>query len=121
MAFKIASLQAFREGYAKAKPVILEPVMKVEVSAPEEFQGAIVGGLNQRRGVILNTESVEGFAVVAAEVPLSEMFGYSTIVRSATQGKAEFTMEFAKYLPVPKQEQDKLIAQYQEKKKAEAR
>ncbi len=121
MAFKIASLQAFREGYAKAKPVILEPVMKVEVSAPEEFQGAIVGGLNQRRGVILSTETVEGFAVVAAEVPLSEMFGYSTVVRSATQGKAEFTMEFAKYLPVPKGEQDKLIAQYQEKKKAEAR
>jgi elongation factor G len=121
MAFKVASIAAFREGYAKSKPVVMEPVMKVEVSTPEEFQGAIVGGLNQRRGVILTTESQDGFATVVAEVPLSEMFGYSTVVRSATQGKAEFTMEFAKYLPVPKNEQEKLIAQYQEKKKAEQR
>jgi elongation factor G len=121
MAFKIASIAAFREGYAKAKPVVLEPVMKVEVQAPEEFQGGVIGGLNQRRGVIQGSETREGFVVVEAEVPLSEMFGYSTDLRSGTQGKGEFSMEFARYSPVPRMEQEKLIAQYQEKKKAEAR
>jgi len=120
MAFKIAAIAAFREAYQAAKPVVLEPIMKVEVQSPEEFQGGVVGGLNQRRGVILSTETSEGFATAIAEVPLSEMFGYSTAVRSATQGKAEFTMEFARYAPVPTNEQEKLVAQYQEKKKAEA-
>jgi elongation factor G len=120
MAFKIAAIAAFKEAYAKARPVVLEPIMKVEVQSPEEFQGGVVGGLNQRRGVILSTETREGFATAVAEVPLSEMFGYSTAVRSATQGKAEFTMEFAKYAPVPMNEQEKLMAQYQEKRKAEA-
>lgn len=119
MAFKIAAIAAFREGYGKAKPTILEPVMKVEVQTPEEFQGAVIGGLNQRRGVIGGSQTNEGFVTIEAEVPLSEMFGYSTDLRSATQGKAEFTMEFAKYAPVPRSEQEKLIAQYQEKKKAE--
>jgi elongation factor G len=119
MAFKIAAIAAFREGYGKAKPTILEPVMKVEVQTPEEFQGAVIGGLNQRRGVIGGSQTNEGFVTIEAEVPLSEMFGYSTDLRSATQGKAEFTMEFAKYAPVPRGEQEKLIAQYQEKKKAE--
>ena len=119
MAFKIAAQAAFREVYPKARPAVLEPIMKVEVQSPEEFQGGVVGGLNQRRGVILSTETSEGFATAIAEVPLSEMFGYSTAVRSATQGKAEFTMEFAKYAPVPMNEQEKLIAQYQEKRKAE--
>ena len=120
MAFKIASIAAFREGYAKAKPTILEPVMKVEVQTPEEFQGSVIGGLNQRRGVIGGSQTHEGFVTIEAEVPLSEMFGYSTDLRSATQGKAEFTMEFARYSPVPRGEQEKLMAQYQEKKKAEA-
>ncbi len=119
MAFKIAAIQAFREGYAKAKPTILEPVMKVEVQTPEEFQGAVIGGLNQRRGVIGGSQTHEAFVTIEAEVPLSEMFGYSTDLRSATQGKAEFTMEFARYSPVPRGEQEKLMAQYQEKKKAE--
>jgi elongation factor G len=120
MAFKIASIQAFREGYAKAKPTILEPVMKVEVQTPEEFQGSVIGGLNQRRGVIGGSQTHEGFVTIEAEVPLSEMFGYSTDLRSATQGKAEFTMEFARYSPVPRMEQEKLMAQYQEKKRAES-
>ncbi|AKU93282.1 elongation factor G [Vulgatibacter incomptus] len=119
MAFKTASIQAFREGYAKAAPQILEPIMKVEVQTPEEFQGAVIGGLNQRRGVISGTATNEGFATIDCEVPLSEMFGYSTDLRSATQGKAEFTMEFARYSPVPRMEQEKLIAQYKEKKAAE--
>ena len=118
-AFKTAALMAFREGYAKAGAQILEPIMKVEVQTPEEFQGAVIGGLNQRRGVISGSSTNEGFTTVDAEVPLSEMFGYSTDLRSATQGKAEFSMEFAKYAPVPRMEQEKLMAQYKEKKAAE--
>ena len=119
MAFKTAAIQAFREGYAKAAPQVLEPIMKVEVQTPEEFQGSVIGGLNQRRGVINGTTTNEGFTTIECEVPLSEMFGYSTDLRSATQGKAEFTMEFARYAPVPRMEQEKLMAQYKEKKAAE--
>jgi elongation factor G len=121
MAFKTAAIMAFREGYESAKPTILEPVMKVEVQAPEEFQGSVVGQINQRRGLIVSTETREGYAVVNAEVPLSEMFGYSTDLRSATQGKGEFTMEFAKYLPVPKNQQDEMMKAYREKIAAESR
>src|SRR5205807_10129503 len=76
-AFKTASLMGFREAYEKAKPVILEPIMNVEVQAPEEFQGAVVGQLNQRRGIIQNTEAVEGYLIASAHVPLPELFGYS--------------------------------------------
>jgi elongation factor G len=119
MAFKTAGLMAFREGYEQAKPVILEPVMKVEVQAPEDFQGAVVGQLNQRRGTILNTENREGYLVATAEVPLNNMFGYSTDLRSATQGKGEFTMEFARYSPVPKAEQEQMMKTYREKLAAE--
>jgi elongation factor G len=114
-AFKTASIMAFREGYAAAKAVILEPIMKVEVQAPEEFQGSVMGQLNQRRGVIVASENTEGYVIATAEVPLNEMFGYSTDLRSGTQGKGEFTMEFLKYSPVPKQEQEALMAQYKEK------
>jgi elongation factor G len=119
MAFKTAAIMGFREGYAAAKPVILEPVMKVEVQAPEDFQGSVVGQLNQRRGTILSTETREGYLVAVAEVPLNTMFGYSTDLRSATQGKGEFTMEFAKYSPVPKNEGEALMAAYREKLAAE--
>ncbi|HZH03182.1 MAG TPA: elongation factor G, partial [Myxococcaceae bacterium] len=118
-AFKTASLMGFREGYAAAKPTILEPIMKVEVSAPEDFQGSVIGQLNQRRGTILNTENQEGYVVATAEVPLNNMFGYSTDLRSATQGKGEFTMEFAKYAPVPRNEQEEMIKAYREKLAAE--
>ncbi|MCC6809339.1 MAG: elongation factor G [Deltaproteobacteria bacterium] len=118
IAFKTAALMGFREAYEKAKPVVLEPVMKVEVQVPEEFQGGIVGGLNQRRGLILSTETREGFCTCVAEVPLNEMFGYSTVVRSASQGKAEFTMEFARYAPVPSQEQEKLMKEFKDKANA---
>jgi len=121
MAFKTASIMAFREGYESAKPCILEPIMKVEVQAPEEFQGSVVGQLNQRRGVILSTENREGYVVATAEVPLNTMFGYSTDLRSATQGKGEFTMEFAKYMPVPKNEQEAMMKAYREKLAAESR
>jgi len=114
-AFKTAALMGFREGYEAAKPVILEPIMNVEVSAPEEFQGQVVGQLNQRRGVIQSTETVEGYMVASAHIPLSEMFGYSTNLRSATQGKGEFSMEFAKYQAVPRSTQEQMIKEFREK------
>ncbi len=118
-AFKTAAIMAFREGYDAAKPVVMEPVMKVEVQGPQEFQGSIVGQVNQRRGVILETSTMENNVVVVAEVPLNTMFGYSTDLRSATQGKAEFSMEFAKYAAVPRSEQDTLMKQFKEKQEAE--
>jgi elongation factor G len=120
-AFKTASIMAFREGYANAKATILEPIMKVEVQAPEEFQGAVMGQINQRRGVIVGSENTEGYVIATAEVPLNEMFGYSTDLRSGTQGKGEFTMEFLKYAPVPKQEQEVLMQEYREKQASERR
>ncbi|NOK34367.1 elongation factor G [Corallococcus exercitus] len=119
MAFKTAAIMGFREGYAAAKPVILEPIMKVEVTAPEDFQGSVVGQLNQRRGTIMETGTAEGYVTAVAEVPLNTMFGYSTDLRSATQGKGEFTMEFARYSPVPRNEAEALMAQYKEKQAAE--
>jgi elongation factor G len=121
MAFKIAAIAAFKEAMSAAKPIIMEPIMKVEVSVPEEWQGAIIGQLNQRRGLILSTETAESYMTAVAEVPLNLMFGYSTELRSATQGKGEFTMEFARYLPVPKAEQEALVAEYRKKKEAESK
>jgi elongation factor G len=120
-AFKTASLMGFREAYEKAGPVILEPIMKLETQAPEEFQGSVMGQINQRRGVIVNSGTNEGYAVIEAEVPLSEMFGYSTDLRSATQGKGEFTMEFMKYSAVPRNVQEDMIKKHQEKKAKEGK
>ena len=119
-AFKQAALYGFREGYAESKPTILEPIMKVEVQAPEEFQGSVMGQINQRRGMIIGSENTEGYVIATAEVPLNEMFGYSTDLRSGTQGKGEFTMEFLKYAPVPKTEQELLMKEYKDKKEKEA-
>jgi elongation factor G len=116
MAFKVASIAAFREAYMKAKPVILEPIMKLEISAPEEFQGVAIGQINQRRGVIVGATMDAGYVVVEAEVPLSEMFGYSTDLRSVTQGKGEFSMEFLRYAQVPKNVQDDMVKAYQQKR-----
>ncbi|MBX3170052.1 MAG: elongation factor G [Candidatus Eremiobacteraeota bacterium] len=121
MAFRICAMTAIRENYQSAGPIILEPIMKVEVAAPEEFQGSVTGGLNQRRGVILNSETNDGYVTAQAFVPFSEMFGYSTSLRSATQGKGEFSMEFAKYEPVPKNSQEEMVKAFQEKKRAEAK
>jgi elongation factor G len=118
-AFKTAALMGFREAYEKAGPVVLEPIMKLETQAPDEFQGSVMGQINQRRGIIVNSSSVEGYAVIEAEVPLNEMFGYSTDLRSTTQGKGEFTMEFLKYAAVPKNVQDDMVKKYQEKKAKE--
>ncbi|KAB2889981.1 MAG: elongation factor G [Desulfobulbaceae bacterium] len=117
IAFQLAAIGAFKEGYMKAKPVIMEPIMKVAVEGPSEFQGSVMGSINQRRGMIIGTMEEGNYTVVEAEVPLSEMFGYSTTLRSLTQGKAEFTMEFATFKPVPKGVSEELIKKYQEEKK----
>jgi elongation factor G len=120
MAFRICAMAAFRQGYEKAGPIALEPIMKLEVSCPEEFQGTVMGQINQRRGIIQGTSNMDGGLVtVNAEVPLSEMFGYSTTLRSATQGKGEFTMEFSRYAQCPRGIQDELAKKYQEKRAAE--
>jgi elongation factor G len=115
MAFQTAARMAFRDAYKRARPQILEPVMRVSVEGPGEFQGAIYKSLMQRRGTVLGSTEDAGFARVDAEVPLAEMFGYSTDLRSATQGKAEFTMEFAKYAPAPKEVRDELLKKYSSK------
>jgi elongation factor G len=117
MAFKLASRWAMREALAKAKPIILEPIMKLVVAAPDEFQGIVIGQINQRRGVISNTTSESKYVTVEAEVPLKEMFGYSSDIRGVTQGKGEFTMEFLKYQAVPKSVEEELIKEFKEKEK----
>ena len=101
MAFKIAGSMGFKEGFRRARPVLLEPIMKVEVVTPEEYSGDVIGDLNRRRGQILGMDETPAGKAITAEVPLSEMFGYATTVRSMSQGRATFTMEFAKYLEVP--------------------
>jgi elongation factor G len=101
MAFKIAGSMAVKEGVRRAKPVLLEPIMKVEVVTPEDYSGDVIGDLSRRRGHIQGMDDSVSGKVVTAEVPLAEMFGYATSVRSMSQGRATFTMEFAKYLEVP--------------------
>jgi elongation factor G len=102
MAFKIAGSMAFKEGMAKASPVILEPIMSLEVVTPEDYMGDVISDINRRRGRINNQEPRGKTQVITAVVPLSEMFGYATDVRSRTQGRATFTMQFSHYEPVPK-------------------
>ena len=111
-AFQEAARGAWRETYRHAAPIILEPVMKVEVEGPVEYHGALIATLMQRRGQVVGTQEAEGFARVEAEVPLAEMFGYATTVRSATQGKATFTMEFGRYVQVPASVFEELIAEH---------
>ena len=117
MAFQAAARGAFLEGYAKAKPVIHEPIMKVVVETPTEFQGAVMGSLNQRRGIIVGSQDEGPMCVVEAQVPLAEMFGYSTVLRSSTQGKAQFTMEFLTYKRVPQSVAEELVKKAAEDKK----
>jgi elongation factor G len=109
MAFKIAGSMGFKEGFRRAKPVLLEPIMKVEVVTPEEYSGDVIGDLNRRRGQILGMDETPSGKAIAAEVPLSEMFGYATTVRSMSQGRATFTMEFGKYTEVPPNIADGII------------
>jgi elongation factor G len=111
-AFQAAARGAFRDVYHRARPQILEPIMKVSVEGPAEFQGAFVRTIMQRRGMIVGTTESEGFVRVDADVPLGEMFGYSTDLRSSSQGKAEYTMEFARYAPVPGEVSQELVKKY---------
>ncbi len=120
MAFQAAARGAFREGYAKAKPVIHEPIMKVVVESPTEFQGAVMGLLNQRRGMIVGAQDEGVMTVVEAQVPLAEMFGFSTVLRSATQGKAQYTMEFALYRQVPQSIAEQIAEEVALRKKSAA-
>ena len=120
IAFQEAARGAFRDAYEKAQPKILEPVMKVVVEGPTEFSGSVLATLMQRRGMIIGSQEDGLLARIEAEVPLSEMFGYSTTLRSATQGKAEFTMEFSRYLQVPAAVAEELVKKVQEKQKAQA-
>ncbi len=117
MAFQAAARGAFQEGYAKASPTILEPIMKVVVETPTEFQGSVMGTINQRRGIILGTQDEGAMCVIESQVPLAEMFGYSTVLRSSTQGKAQFTMEFSNYKKVPQSIGEELAKKYAESKK----
>ena len=109
MAFKIAGSMALKDGVRKARPVLLEPIMKVEVVTPEDYSGDVIGDLNRRRGQIQGMEDGPSGKVITAEVPLAEMFGYATSVRSMSQGRATFTMEFAKYLEVPNNVADAVL------------
>ncbi|HKK99965.1 MAG TPA: elongation factor G [Desulfotignum sp.] len=118
MAFQAAARGAFLEAYGKAKPVIKEPIMKVVIETPNEFQGSCMGLINQRRGIIQGSQEEGVMSVIESQVPLSEMFGFSTILRSATQGKAQFTMEFFSYKQVPQSIAEDIIKHKQEEKKA---
>ena len=100
-AFKIAGSMGFKEGAKKASPVLLEPIMAVEAVTPEEYMGDVMGDLNRRRGILQGMDEIPTGKVIRAEVPLSEMFGYATDLRSLTQGRASYTMQFAKYMEAP--------------------
>ncbi len=119
MAFQMTAIGCFRQAYLKAQPKILEPIMLVAVEGPTEFQGNIFASINQRRGIIHASSEDGAFSRVEAEVPLSEMFGYSTVLRSLTQGKAEFTMEFLKYGRVPTSISEELMKKYQDARKSQ--
>jgi len=110
MAFKIAGSIGFKEAARKAGPILLEPIMATEVITPENFMGNVIGDLSARRGKILHIEPRAGMQVVSAHVPLAEMFGYSTSLRSATEGRAVYTMQFHHYAPVPSHIGEQLIA-----------
>ena len=110
LAFKMAGIFGFKEAMKKANPILLEPIMAVEVTTPEDYQGDLMGDINRRRGQIQGMDTKAGLCNIEARVPLAEMFGYSTVLRSSTQGKAEFTMEFSRYLPVPAAMAEELMA-----------
>jgi elongation factor G len=115
MAFQTCARNCFRETFLKTKPVLLEPVMKVEIEVPSQYQGPVAGELTSRRGLIVSTEVKGAFATIEGEVPLAETFGYSTDLRSMTQGQGTFTMEFAKYRRVPASIQEEIIAEKKKK------
>jgi elongation factor G len=116
-AFKMAAIFAFKDGMRAAQPVLLEPIMAVEVETPADFVGNVIGDLSSRRGVLQRQEAVAGSMVIKAEVPLGEMFGYSTSLRSATQGRATYTMEFKHYAEAPRSVADSIIKKDEKDKK----
>ena len=110
MAFHIAGSMAFKDAMQKAAPVLLEPIMKVEVSTPEDYMGDVIGDINSRRGRIEGMEDIGGGKMIRGYVPLAEMFGYATDLRSRTQGRGNYSMFFEKYEPVPKSVQEKVLS-----------
>ncbi|KAF9937916.1 Elongation factor G, mitochondrial [Modicella reniformis] len=117
LAFKTATINAFKEAYMKAGPAIMEPIMKVDLTAPIEFQGTVIGGINKRKGTIIDTESGEDYFSCVAEVPLNAMFGYASEIRGQSQGKGEFSMEYMRHQRVQPQEQAELIKAFEKKQK----
>jgi elongation factor G len=115
MAFRIAARDAFHEAFKKARPCLMEPIMLVEVETPQEYQGAIVGDLNSRRGMILETDARDTVAVIRAEVPLANMFGYATVVRGLSKGMATFSMEMSRYARVPQKLAEEIISRRRER------
>lgn len=111
MAFQTCARNCFRETFMKTKPVLLEPVMKVEIETPSEFQGPVAGDISSRRGIVMSTEMIGNLAKIEAEIPLASTFGYSTDLRSMTQGQGTFSMEFAKYKRVPAKIQEEVVAE----------
>jgi elongation factor G len=112
LAFKIAGSMAFQDGVRKAQPVILEPIMKVEITTPEDFMGDVIGDINAKRGRVENMEDRSGVKVIQSFIPLSEMFGYATSLRSMTQGRASYAMEFDHYADVPHNVAEELMGKY---------
>nr|MBP9675086.1 elongation factor G [Bacteriovoracaceae bacterium] len=116
LAFRIAARMAMRQAIKDASPILLEPIMKVEVETPDEYQGFVIGDLSSRRGIIQASEASDlGGVVINSQVPLSEMFGYATELRSGTAGKASYTMEFSHYTPCPNNIQEKVMEARKEK------
>ena len=109
LSFKVAGSMGFRNGALEASPALLEPIMKIEVVTPEDYMGDVMGDLNRRRGMVNGMDDVTSGKVIRAEVPLAEMFGYATDLRSATQGRATYSMEFAKYSEIPSNVADAII------------
>ena len=112
MSFKICAIQAFKEGMKKAQPILLEPLMDVEVVSPDEYTGDIIGNINSKRGRIETIEDSQSMKVIKAKVPLANMFGYSTTIRSLSQGRANFTMQFDHYEEMPRNIADEIIKKY---------
>ena len=120
MAFKIAAIMAFKKGVQEANPVLLEPIMKVEVTAPDEHIGDVIGDLNSRRGRVLSVDAKGNYQVIQANVPMSEMLKYAPDLNSKTGGRGTFTMEFSHYEEVPAQMSEKIIAQAKKEKEKES-
>ncbi|KAI8872592.1 translation elongation factor G [Ramicandelaber brevisporus] len=121
LAFRLAAIGALREAYSKSTPTVLEPIMNVEITAPIEFQGAVLGSVNKRKGTIVDTEAQEMGFTVSAEVPLNSMFGYASELRSLTQGKGEFSMEYKSHEPAPIYVQNDLVDEYQKELKEKSK